>query len=208
MKRYLIDKLAIGILESAVKTIAKGAKGSKKPIQSVVFWRDSSETYIPFTALIYFTAGKPQGYGQSDLRLTVIPPKISIPISVYDLERKADRVREEFIKVNKLKKTDDWWTQVLSVPRLLVSIEIDRALVRLKDGLEQVGVKLAPKFTVYTADPDKTEPLSKEGAMNTVVMRELKRKFKTAGQKQAFAKLCYQSEERQTWLLKLAGYKS
>jgi hypothetical protein len=205
MKRYLIDKLAVGIMESAVKAIFKGTKGSRKPVQSVVMWRDTSETYIPFTALIYFTAGKPQGYGQSDLRLPVIPSKIFIPISIYDLERKADRVREEFIKVNKLKKTDDWWTQVLSVPRLLISIEIDRALLQLKDELMKAGVKLAPKFTVYSGDPDRTEPLRKGGAMEDAVMRDLKKKLNTAAQKKAFAELCYKSKERQAWLLKLAG---
>lgn len=204
MKQYQIDKLALGVLDGTVKAIKKGTKGSKKPIRSVVMWHDTCESYIPFTALIYFSAGKPQGYGQSDLRLAVIPPKVLIPVSVYDLERNGDRVRDDFIKTNKLKKANDWWEDVLSVPRLLVSIEIDLAMTNLKDELERAGVKLAPKFAVYNADPDKTEPLQKEGMMDNAVARDLKKKFKTAAQKKAFAELCYQSKERQAWLIRLA----
>ncbi|HEY8211701.1 MAG TPA: hypothetical protein VIG99_29665 [Myxococcaceae bacterium] len=205
MKRYLIDKLAEGLLESAVAAIAKGTKGAKKPIQSVVMWRDSSETFIPFTALISFTAGKPQGYGAADLRVTVLAPKTSTPTSLYEVEGKGDRVRDEFIKANKLKKTDDWWARVLSVPRLLVGIEMDRALMGLKAGLEEAGVKLAPKFAAYNGDPDKTEPIKESDKLAKAAASDLKKKLKTAEQKQAFAELCYQGKERQAWLLELAG---
>jgi hypothetical protein len=205
MKRYLIDKLAEGMLESAAAAIAKATKKSKKPIHSVLMWRDSSETFIPFTALIFFSAGKPRGFAGHDLRLLVLPPTTFVPSSLYAVEGKGDLVRAEFIKANKLKKTDDWWGDVLSVPRLLVGIEMDRVFSRLKDVLEEVDVKLAPKFVVYSGDPDATEPIKESRKLDRAVASDLKKKLKTAAQKQAFAELCYHSKDRQAWLLKLAG---
>ena len=205
MKRYSIDKLASGLVASAVTTIAKAAKKSKKPIQSVVMWRDSSETFIPFTALLSYKPGKPQGYSRSDLKLLVMPPKTSVPPSLFRIEEKGDPVREAFIKANGLSKKDDWWSDVLSVPRLLVGIEIDRALAGLKEGLEEAGVPLGPKFAVYSGDPDKTEPIQPEGKLEKSIARDLRAKLKTAAQRQAFAELCYEDPERQAWLLELAG---
>jgi hypothetical protein len=205
MKRYLIDKLADGLVESAVAAIAKATKGSKKPIQSVVMWRDSSETFIPYTALISFTPGKPQGYARSDLQVTFIPPRTEVPSSLFSIEEKPDPVRDAFIKANALDKKADWWSQALSVPRILVPIEIDRALAGLKDGLEAKGVKVAPKFAVYDGDPDKTEPIREPGKLEKAISADLKKKLKTPAQKLAFAELCYDSSERQDWLLKLAG---
>jgi hypothetical protein len=205
MKRYLIDKLAADLLENTEIAIRTATKYAKKPIQSVVLWHDTSETFIPHQALVSFKPGAPRGPMKTELTLSIPKPRSSVPQSLIYFEDEGDPVRDEFIRIHKLSKQAEWWGEVLSVPRLLVVMEIDRVMVGLKERLQQFGIKLAPKFAVYNGDPDKIEPLEREGSMDDAIRDDLRAKLKTPAQKRAFVEICYKDPERQRWLLALAG---
>jgi hypothetical protein len=205
MKRYSIDKLATDLLHRTAATIEVPAKHLRKPIQSVVMWHDSAETFIPQQVLLSFKAGQPKGYAQMDLALVLFGPETNVPYSQFAFEANGDPVRSEFIRTYKLDNREDWWGEILAVPRLLVVLEIDLALHGLKTTLEESGAPVAPKLAVYNGNPDTIEPIETESAPPDAIRDDLQRKLKTPVQRKAFAELCYDSKKRQDWLLKLAG---
>jgi hypothetical protein len=205
MKRYLIDKLAKELAWETAVTLSVPAKHLRKPVHSVVMWHDDAATFIPQELLVAFKAGPPRRYDQYDLALNLHTPETAVPMSQFSVEEDGDPVLEELLRANKLDKKIEWWGEVLSVPRLLVAVEIDRALAGLQDTVGGMGVPLAPKFAVYNGDPDKTELLRKEGSLDDAIRDDLRAKLKTSAQKKAFAEICYEDKKRQAWLLKLAG---
>src|SRR5439155_9580803 len=124
MKRYLIDKLAADLAWETAVTISVPVKHLRKPVQSVVMWHDSSETFIPQELLIAFKAGPPRRYDQYDLALNLHTPETLVPMSQHGIEEDGDPVLEEFIRTSKLDKKMEWWGEVLAVPRMLIFIEI------------------------------------------------------------------------------------
>lgn len=205
MKRYLIDKLAADVTWLTAVTIEVPVKHLKKPIQSVVMWHDSAETFIPQQILLSFKAGTPRGYDQTDLALVLVGLNTDVPGSVFTVEDCGDPVRDEFIRTYKLDKKEDWWGEHLAVPRLLVVREIDLVLHDLQATLEDFGVPVASRFAVYNGDPDKIEPIRVKSEPTDAIEDDLRKKLKTAAQRKAFAQLCYDDKKRQAWLLKLAG---
>lgn len=183
--------------------IVSARRKIKKPLQNLAMWRDSSESFIPLEILLYWKPGKPGGYRDADLVLLPQHPRTNVPFSLFTVEERGDKVRAEFLKRHRLKKSP-WWEEVLAIPRLLVAMELHKAFSVMRMHLERMEVPVAPRFKVYDADPDGMEEVRADMGLDDAVKDGLKAWLRTGAQLVAFSELCYASPERQRWLQQLA----
>jgi hypothetical protein len=126
-----------------------------------------------------------------------------VPPSVPWFQQNGDPTRQAFIKAHRLKKNLDWWGVPTVVPRLLVSVEIDRAVAPFKKRIEDLDLAAGAGFDVYDGHPELIEHVKPEGSMNKAIHKDLRAKFRTDVQQREFAELCYEDKARQAWLIKL-----
>lgn len=203
VKRYGIDVLAAGLRDCVVAAILEARMRITKPVQSVVLWRDSSETFVAQTALVNMYPGAPMGYARADLALDLLVPTSGVPTSLHSVERYGDPIRAAFLRRHRVGRTSDWWSEVICVPRILVHIEVGRAFGALAPELIDAGVRIGARFAVYDGDPDETFPIRTKATLDAAVRRDLRVKFKSVAALRSFAELCYDDPARQRWLTKL-----
>lgn len=203
MKRYKIDMLASNVLEAAVAAIDKVKDDVTKTIHGVMIWRDTAQTIIPSKVLLYLREGKPRSFAQANFKLDLQLLKTAVPPSYPWVQENGDPTRDAFIKAHRLKKNLNWWGVPTVVPRLLVSVEIDRATASLKERIENLDLAVGARFDVYNGHPELIEHVKPEGSMNKAIHKDLRAKLRTEVQRRKFAEICYEDKARRAWLIEL-----